>query len=113
MVLASVVAANRQRQLREAAILHAIGSRHRSLIQALGIEYLLLGSVVVLFAGFIGSVLGSLVSHRWLELPVGVLTWMSGSVVAFLVVLLCLSAGAIWVARSLAVSPAKLLREIV
>jgi len=66
LVLASVVAANRQRQLQEAAILHAIGSRHRSLMQALGI-----------------------------------------------VATLCLSAGAIWVARSLSASPAALLREVV
>jgi len=112
LVLASVVAANRQRQLQEAAILHAIGSRHGSLMQALGIEYVLLGTVVALFASVIGGVLGTLVATAWLELPVSVSTWVSGSGVAFGIALLCLGAGAIWVARSLSVSPARLLREV-
>ncbi len=112
LVLASVVAANRQRQLREAAILHAIGSRHHSLMHALGIEYLLLGSVVALFAGIVGGLLGTLVATTWLELPVGPVTWLSGWGVAFAIVLLCLGAGAIWVSRSLSASPAKLLRDL-
>ncbi len=112
LVLASVVAANRQRQLQEAAILHAFGSRHGSLMQALGIEYVLLGAVVAVFASVIGSVLGSVVAVRWLELPVGPLTWLAGSGVGFGVALLCLGAGAVWVARSLSISPAQLLREV-
>ncbi len=113
LVLASVVAANRQRQLQEAAILHAIGSRHRSLMQALGIEYLLLGAVVAVFASIVGGVLGTLVAAFWLELPVEVVTWLSGAAVAIAIAGLCLTAGAIWVARSLSVSPATLLREVV
>lgn len=113
LVLASVVAANRQRQLQEAAILHAIGSRHRSLMQTLGIEYLLLGAVVAVFSSIVGGVLGTLVAAFWLELPVGVITWLSGTAVAVAIAGLCLSAGAIWVARSLSVSPATLLREVV
>ena len=113
LVLASVVAANRQRQLQEAAILHAIGSRHRSLMQALGIEYLLLGIVVAVFATIVGGVLGTVVATLWLELPVGVFTWLSGAAVAVAIAGLCLTAGAIWVARSLSVSPARLLREVV
>lgn len=113
LVLASVVAANRQRQLQEAAILHAIGSRHGSLMRALSIEYVILGTVVALFAASIGCVLGTLVATAWLELPVGLLTWISGAAVAFTIVILCLGAGALWVSKSLSVSPAKLLREIV
>lgn len=112
LVLASVVAANRQRQLQEAAILHAIGSRHSSLMRALGIEYLLLGTVVAVFASIVGCLLGTMVATTWLELPVGPITWLSGSGVAFGIAILCLGAGAIWVARSLAVSPAQLLREM-
>ena len=112
LVLASVVAANRQRQLQEAAILHAIGSRHGSLMHALGIEYLLLGTVVAVFSSIIGGVLGTLVATTWLELPVGPVTWISGLIVSFGIALLCLGAGAIWVARSLSVSPARLLREV-
>lgn len=112
LVLASVVAANRQRQLREAAILHAIGSRHGSLMRSLGIEYLLLGCVVALFAGGGGGVLGSLVASAWLELPVSGVTWLSGAIVSVGVVLLCLGAGALWVSRSLSASPAQLLRAI-
>ena len=112
LVLASVVAANRQRQLQEAAVLHAIGSRHASQMHALGIEYVLLGVVVALFASLVGSVLGTLVAVGWLELPVGPLTWMAGTGVGFGIAVLCLGAGAIWVARSLSVSPAQLLREV-
>jgi len=112
LVLASVVAANRQRQLQEAAILHAIGSRHGSLMRALGIEYLILGTVVAIFSTVIGCVLGTLVATKWLELPVGPITWMSGTAVAIAIVILCLGAGALWVSRSLSVSPAQLLREV-
>ena len=112
LVLASVVAANRQRQLQEAAILHAIGSRHRSLMHALGIEYFLLGVVVALFASIVGGMLGTVVAVFWLELPVGLVTLISGAVVAVVIVGSCLTAGAIWVARSLSVSPAVLLREV-
>lgn len=112
LVLASVVAANKQRQLQEAAILHAVGSRHGSLMQALGIEYLLLGTVVALFATIFGCALGTLVATLWLELPVGPVTWMSATGVAFAVVILCLGAGALWVSRAISVSPAQLLREV-
>lgn len=112
LVLASVVTANRQRQLQEAAVLHAIGSRRSSLIKALGIEYVLLGVVVAMFASIVGAVLGTLVASMWLELPVDIVSWVSGSAVAFGIALLSLGAGAIWVARSLNVSPAKLLREV-
>ncbi len=112
LVLASVVAANKQRQLQEAAILHAIGSRHGSLMQALGIEYLLLGTVVALFATTLGCALGTLVATMWLELPVGPITWMSATAVAFGIVILCLGAGALWVSRAISVSPAQLLREV-
>ncbi len=112
LVLASVVAANRQRQLKEAAILHAIGSRHSSLMQALGIEYLLLGTVVAVFSTVIGSALGTMVATAWLELPVGPTTWMAATAVSFAIVILCLGAGALWVSRSLSASPATLLREM-
>lgn len=112
LVLASVVAANRQRQLREAVILHAIGSRNGSLMYALGIEYLLLGTVVALFASIIGVVLGTLVATAWLELPTGPVTWIFGSAVAFGIAILCLGTGALWVARSLRASPAQLLCEV-
>ena len=113
LVLASVVAANRQRQLQEAAILHAIGSRHSSLIRALGIEYVLLGTVVALFAIVIGTVLGTLAATSWLELPVGPVSWLVAAVVAFGIVISCLGAGALWVSKSLAASPAQLLRQVI
>ena len=93
-------------------MLHAIGSRHGSQMHALGIEYVLLGVVVALFASLVGSVLGTLVAVGWLELPVGPITWMAGTGVGFGIAVLCLGAGAIWVARSLSVSPAQLLREV-
>ena len=60
-----------------------------------------------------GGVLGTLVAALWLELPVGVVTWLSGAAIAVAIAGLCLTAGAIWVARSLSLSPATLLREVV
>lgn len=112
LVLASVVAANRRRQLQEAAILHAIGTRHGALMRALGIEYSLLGVVLSVFATLVGGVLGFLVAVYWLELPVGIPALLTGPTVAFGIAAVCLGAGALWVARSLSASPARLLREV-
>jgi putative ABC transport system permease protein len=112
LVLASVVAANRRRQLQEASILHAIGTRHGALMRALGIEYSLLGVVLALFATLVGGALGALVAVYWLELPVGLPALLTGPAVAFGIAAVCLGAGALWVARSLSASPARLLREM-
>jgi len=53
-----------------------------------------------------------LVAIGRLELPVGPVTRLSGSGVAFGIAILCLGTGAVWVARSLQASPAQLLREV-
>lgn len=112
LVLASVVAANRRRQLQEAAILHAIGTRHGALMRALGIEYLLLGAVLGIFATIVGGAFGGVLAHYWLELPLGVPAVLAGPGVAFGIAAVCLGLGALWVARSLAIPPAQLLRQV-
>ncbi len=112
LVLASVVAANRRRQLQEASILHAIGTRHGVLMRALGIEYSLLGVVLAVFAAVVGGALGAVVAVYWLELPLGMPALLTGPAVAVGIAAICLGAGALWVARSLSASPARLLREV-
>ncbi len=112
LVLASVVAANRRRQLQEAAILHAIGTRHRALMTALGIEYLVLGIVLVVFSSIVGGALGGIVAYYWLELPLNSSAFVAGFAVALGIATTCLGAGALWVARSLPMPPARLLREV-
>ena len=53
----------------EASILHAIGLRMRTVLQAVLYEYALMGIVVSLFATIIGGLLGLAVLHYWIELP--------------------------------------------
>jgi len=81
-------------------------------MRALGIEYSLLGVVLALFATCVGGALGTLVAVYWLELPVGLPALITGPAVAFGIASVCLGAGALWVARSLSASPARLLREM-
>lgn len=110
LVMASVVAVNRQRQVYEASVLQAIGTRLGVVMRSVLYEYALLGSVLALFAAAAGSLLGGLIVHFWLELPVdGV--WLIGLLVAALASGLCLASGAWWLIRTLDASPATLLRR--
>ena len=114
LVMASVVAVNRQRQVHEASVLHALGTRRGTILGSVLVEYALLGSVLALFAAAIGGALGTAVIVGWLELPsAGLLdgVWLTGLAVAAGASALCLSGGAIWLVRTLDASPASLLRR--
>ena len=110
LVMASVVAVNRQRQVHEASVLHAVGTRMGTVLAAIGLEYALLALLLTAFATLAGGALGHAVLRWWIELPtVGLAT--TGLAVAALVSGACLAAGAWWTARVLDARPATLLRR--
>ncbi len=110
LVMASVVAVNRQRQVYEASVLQAIGTRLGVVMRSVLYEYALLGAVLALFATAVGSLLGGLILHFWLELPADGI-WFVGLLVAAGASGLCLASGAWWLMRTLDASPASLLRR--
>jgi putative ABC transport system permease protein len=110
LVLASVVAASRARQVHEASVMHALGARLGSLRRVLRWEYALLALVTAAFATVVGSVL-ALALLRWrMDLDAGGLLW-TGALTALVVSTLSLGTGAQLLMRQLRASPAVLLRE--
>lgn len=109
LVLASVVAASRARQVYEASVMHALGARLASLRRVLRWEYLLLALVTALFAVLLGSVLAAALLRWRLELDASGLYW-TGTVTALGVSLVSLGVGAQVLLAQLKLSPARLLR---
>lgn len=109
LVLVSVIAASRVRQIYLATVLHTLGARVAAIQRALYIEHLLLAGVTAVFAATIGSALASLLLQYRLELDLGH-AWWSGGLVAIMVSTTALSLGARHLIRQLRVSPAQLLR---
>ena len=109
LVLASVVAASRARQVYEASVMHALGARLSSLRRVLRCEYLLLALVTAAFAILLGSVLAAALLRWRLELDASGLYW-TGAVTALGVSLISLGAGAQVLLAQLKLSPARLLR---
>lgn len=110
LVLASVVAASRSRQLYDATVMHALGARHSLLRGVLVWEYLLLALVTTGFALLAGSVLATgLLQWRLDMSPVG-LYW-SGLLTAAGVSALCLGLGARYLLSQMRLNPALLLRS--
>jgi len=110
LVMASVVAVNRQRQVYEASVLHAVGTRMSDVLRSVLYEYALLAGVLSIFATLVGSLIAWGILVYWIELPTdGV--WVIGLVVATAASTSCLLAGAWWLVRTLAASPADLLRR--
>ena len=110
LVMASVVAVNRQRQVYEASIMHAIGTRMNVVMQSVIIEYALLAIVLSAFAMIVGGAIAQLILTLWLKLPSDGVAW-AGAAVASSASVLCLLAGAIWLVSTLRVSPAVLLKR--
>lgn len=110
LVLASVVAASRARQVYEASVLHVLGARLSSLRLALRWEYALLAGVTSVFATAAGSALALALLHWRLELDASGLYW-TGAVAALGISGLSLSMGAQWLFAQLRLSPARLLRS--
>jgi putative ABC transport system permease protein len=109
LVLASVVAASRSRQLYDATVMHALGARHSLLRQGLVGEYLLLSAVTAGFALLAGSALATALLQWRLDMSPAGLYW-SGGLTALLVSGLSLGLGARYLLGQMRLSPAMLLR---
>lgn len=110
LVLASVVAASRTRQLYDATVMHALGARHSLLRQVLVWEYLLLAAVTAAFALVAGSALATALLRWRLELDPAGLYW-SGLLTACGVSALSLGLGARYLLAQMRLNPAMLLRS--
>ena len=110
LVLASVVAASRTRQVYEASVMHAMGARLSSLRRVLRWEYTLLAVVTALFATVLGSVLGAVLLQWRMELDASGLLW-TGALMALAVSAVSLGAGAQVLWAQMRLSPATLLRS--
>jgi putative ABC transport system permease protein len=110
LVLGSVVAASRSRQVYDATVMHAMGARHSLLKRVLLWEYALLALVTASFAIAAGSALATGLLRWRLDMdPLG-LYW-SGALTAFLVSVVSLGLGARYLLRQMRLNPALLLRS--
>jgi len=110
LVMASVVAVNRQRQVYEASVMHAVGTRMVEVMKSVIYEYGLLAVVLSLFALFVGSILAQVLLTYWLKISSSGSLW-AGAIVAVTASTLCLFAGALWLLLTLRATPAVLLKR--
>lgn len=110
LVLASVVAAHRSRQVFEAGVMHTLGARMRSLRRVLHWEHVLLASVTAGFAMVVGTALAMALLEYRLELDATGLAWI-GALVAVMVSFTSLGVGAQVMLAQLSTAPARLLRR--
>jgi len=110
LVMASVVAVARDRQVFEASVLNALGARRRVVLWSVVHEYALVGLLLILFASVFGGLIAAGLLGTWLKLPADDVRYV-GPLAGALVVGACLSAGVFWLARSLEARPALLLRR--
>ncbi|PKO68160.1 MAG: ABC transporter permease [Betaproteobacteria bacterium HGW-Betaproteobacteria-16] len=110
LVLASVVAASRTRQVFDATVMHALGARHSSLRRVLYWEYTLLAGVTASFAVLAGSALATGLLRWRLDMDPSGLYW-SGVLTAVGVSAISLGLGARYLLRQMSLNPAMLLRS--
>ncbi|MDM7950405.1 FtsX-like permease family protein [Hydrogenophaga sp.] len=110
LVLASVVAASRTRQLYDATVMHALGARHSLLRRVLVWEYVLLATVTGGFALLAGSALATALLLWRLDMSPAGLYW-TGLLTAAGVSALSLGLGARYLLRQMRLNPALLLRS--
>lgn len=110
LVLISVMAAGRSRQIYDATILHSLGVRLASIRRSLRLEYLLLAMIASVFAVLLGSAIALPLLQLRLKLPSADLVWL-GAIVAIGVSSMALGSGAAYLLRRLRLKPAVLLRS--
>lgn len=110
LVLASVVAASRSRQIYDATVMHALGARHSLLRAVLVWEYLLLALLTASLSLLAGSALAAGLLLWRLDMHPGGLLW-SGAVTAFGVSAISLGLGARYLLTHMRLNPAMLLRS--
>ncbi|MGE0098076.1 MAG: ABC transporter permease [Hydrogenophaga sp.] len=110
LVLASVVASSRARQVFEATVMHAVGARLSSLRRVLYWEYLLLAVITAAFAMVVGSALAAALLRWRLDLDPAGLYW-TGALTALGVSSVSLGLGARYLLAQMRLNPALLLRD--
>ena len=109
LVLVSVMAAGRSRQVYDATVLCTLGARMSLIRQSLRFEFLLLALVTSVFAISLGSAIALPLLQLRLKLPAADLAWL-GALTALGVSGLALGLGAHYLLRRLRLHPAALLR---
>jgi putative ABC transport system permease protein len=109
LVLVSVMAAGRSRQVYDATVLSTLGARISVIRRSLRLEYLLLALLTSTFATLLGAAIALPLLQLRLKLPGADLLWL-GALVALCVSLLAASLGASYLLRRLRLRPAVLLR---
>ncbi len=110
LVLVSVMAAGKARQVYESTILFCIGTKFSEIKMSLYLEYLLLAVVTSFFAIILGSAIAFPLLHFRLKLSIENLLWI-GIVMALLVSIISLSLSAQYWLKRLKLNPSLLLRN--
>ncbi len=110
LVLASVVAASRSRQVYDATVMHVLGARHTLLRHVLVWEYGLLALATAAFALLAGSALATALLQWRLQMNPAGLYW-TGLLTAAGVSALSLGLGALVLLAQMRLNPAQLLRS--
>lgn len=111
LVLFSVIAASRVRQVYEASVLNAVGVRLSDIRKSLYLEFLLIAVVTALFAVLLGSAIAIPLLEWRMKLPSSDLIWV-GLITALVVSVSTLVVGAQYLHRRMSVKPALLLRNL-
>jgi putative ABC transport system permease protein len=109
LVLISVMAAGRSRQVYDATVLHSLGTRMTVIRRSLHLEYVLLALITTTFAVILGSAIALPLLSIRLKLPTDGLL-LAGLTTAAVVSAVSLHLGARYLLRRLQVRPAILLR---
>lgn len=110
LVLISVMATGRARQIYDATVLHALGARMADIRRSLHLEYIMLALITSLFAILLGSALALPLLEYRLKLPSTDLLWL-GAITALSISIISLGLGARYLLRRLRIRPAVLLRN--
>ncbi|MDH3533567.1 MAG: ABC transporter permease, partial [Gammaproteobacteria bacterium] len=109
LVLISVMAAGRSRQIYDATVLHSLGTRMAVIRRSLQLEYMLLALITTTFAVMLGSAIALPLLGMRLKLPTDGLL-LAGLATAAVVSAVSLHLSARYLLRRLQVRPAILLR---
>ena len=109
LVLISVMAAGRSRQIYDAAVLHTLGARMAAIRRSLHLEYVLLALITTTFSVMLGSAIALPLLSLLLRLPTDGLL-LAGLTTAAIVSGVSLHLGARYLLRRLRVRPTILLR---
>ena len=110
LVLVSVIAAGRSRQIYEATVLNTLGARMSLINRGLRLEFLLLALVTASFAVALGSAIALPLLELRMKLPSTDLLWVA-IITAGGIAAVALGLGARYVRKRLDVKPALLLRD--